>query len=391
MSDVTTGGGSMPERVRVSDCTLREGEQQPGIVLDGPSKMAIAELLGELGVTHAELGNPAVSTGERNAITELVAAGIIAHPIAVCRAHRPDIDMAAECGVRGVVISSPVSPWQLEHKLHSSIESVIEIALDAHNYAHEIGLVSYASAYDTFRTPWESIERIYGAIAEAACTDGLRVVDTVGIASPQQAGELVARVKDHFGLPVEVHFHDDFGLAMANTVAAVIAGADSVSTSIAGVGERAGNAATEEIVAALEFVYGVDTGLNLELLGPASRDIVRLLDIRLAPNKAVSGDAAFRHVAGLSAGGFLRSPLVAQPIEAERIGRRSEVVLGKMSGKASLASRVEALGLAPDDVDLPGLLESVKALSERKRGLVSDAELLRIVPDHWRTHKASPN
>lgn len=370
--------------VLISDCTMREGEQQAGIVLDAPTKLAIAELLAELGITHVELGNPAVSPGERDAIKEIVASGLIAEPLAVCRAHRDDIDLAAECGVTGVVISSPVSPWQLDYKLHSSVDEMTERALDAHTHARSLGLRTYASAYDTFRTPWESIEKIYGAIADSQSTDFLRVVDTVGIASPEQAHELVSRIKQRFGLPVEVHFHDDFGLAMANTVAAVLAGADSVSTSIAGVGERAGNAATEEIAAALEIVYGVATGLKLELLGPVSREVVRLLGVAVAPNKAVLGDGAFRHVAGLSAGGFLRSPLVAQPIEAETIGRTSEIVLGKTSGRASLTSRVNALGVSDEDMDLTGLLGAVKELSESKKGLVSDAELLRMLPDYWK-------
>ena len=376
-------------RVIVSDCTLREGEQQPGIVLDAQTKLAIADVLGELGVTRAEVGTPAVSPGERSAISQIVTSGAIREPLAVCRALRQDVEQAAECGVWGVVISTPVSPWQLEHKLRMRIEEMIERALDTHAHARSLGLNTFASAYDTFRTPWDSLEKIYASIAEASCADGVRVVDTVGIATPERVAELVGRIKERFPLPLEVHFHDDFGLAMANTVSAVSAGADSVSTSVAGVGERAGNAATEEIVAALEVLFGVDTGVALDRLGPLTIEIVRLLGVATAPNKSICGEGAFRHVAGLSVSGFLRSPLVAQPVEAERFGLTSEVVLGKTSGKESVAFRLNELGVSTDAISFDSLLDAVKARSEEKRGLVSDAELLALLPEHMKPMRPS--
>jgi isopropylmalate/homocitrate/citramalate synthase len=364
--------------VIVSDCTLREGEQQPGIVLDGAAKMKIAELLARVGVRRAEIGTPAVSVAERDAVAEIAHSNLILESIAVCRVNTADVDLALECGVWGVVISSPVSPWQLGKKLEWSLDEMIGRAADVHEYARSRGLVTFASAYDTFRTPWRSLAAIYGHFRDRRCVDGVRVVDTVGAATPAVAGRLVRRIKAEFGLPVEVHFHDDFGLAMANAVSAVAAGCDSVSCSVAGVGERAGNVATEEIVAALELLYDVRTGIKLDQLGPVCAEIIQLLEIPSADQKAVVGRNAFRHVAGLSVGGFLRDPLVAQPIKAEVVGRTSEVCLGKTSGHAAVEYRLGRLGIAPGSVDVPRLVVAVKQWSETNRSLVNDADLLEM-------------
>ena len=378
------GAGGVPASGRtviISDCTLREGEQQPGIVFDLSAKVRIAERLAEIGITRAELGTPAVSSDERASIAEIVRMGVIPESIVVCRAMKRDVELAAECGVWGVVISSPVSPLQLEHKLHRSLAEVVEGALEVHAYAHTLGLRTFASAYDTLRTPWRSLKRIYGAIAAAGHPEAVRVVDTVGIGTPDRVRRLVSRIRSDLGLPVEVHFHDDLGLAMANTVAAVRAGADSVSSSVAGVGERAGNIPTEEIIIALEVGFGISTGCALDRLGPATRDIVAAMNLRLAPNKSIVGDNAFRHVAGLSVSGFLRDPLVAQPFAAELVGLTSKVELGKTSGRDGLEYRLRALGIDPGSIDVVSLLAAVKGRSEQLRQLITDGELRRLAEE----------
>ena len=368
-------------KIIISDCTLREGEQQPGIVLDLAAKARIAEQLAELGVTRAELGTPAVSAEERAAVKAIVQLGAIPESIVVCRALNADIDLAADCGVWGVVISSPVSPWQLEHKLHKSLGEVIDSALNVHAHARSLGLRTFASAYDTLRTPWRSLNRIYGALADAGYPDGVRVVDTVGVGIPARVRRLVSRVRAEFQLPVEVHFHDDLGLAMANAITAIDAGAESVSCSVAGVGERAGNIATEEIITALEVGFELDTGCALERLGPTCHKIVEAMGLTVSPNKSIIGENAFRHVAGLSVSGFLRNPLVAQPFAAERVGLNSEVELGKTSGRDGLEHRLRHLDIDSSSVDLKSLLASVKRQSVRLRRLITDEELRRLVQD----------
>ena len=368
-----------PSEVMISDCTLREGEQQPGVILGTSQKLAIAEILGKVGIRRAEIGMPAVSEGEREAISAVVDARRIAQTIGVCRARTDDVELAHRCGLWGVVISSPVSPYQLENKFGWSVSEMVDAAVEAHTAAKELGLRTFASAYDTLRSGRDDIRQLYGELRRQELIDGIRIVDTVGIGTPGQVSALVKWCDDEFGLPIEVHFHDDFGLATANALSAVQAGAGSVSCSIAGVGERAGNVPTEEIVAMLEFLLHVSTGVELELLGPSFITAADLMGVRLQDNRAIIGRNSFRHVSGISISGLIRSPLAAQPIEAEAVGRHSEVVLGKTSGRAAIEHLLRSAGVDPATLDVGGLVEQVKTTAESTRRVLSVSDLLRLV------------
>jgi isopropylmalate/homocitrate/citramalate synthase len=208
-----------PSEVMISDCTLREGEQQPGVILGTSQKLAIAEILGEVGIRRAEIGTPAVSEGEREAIAAVIDARRIAETIGVCRARTDDVEMAYRCGLWGVVISSPVSRYQLENKFGWSVSEMVDAAVKAHTAARELGLRTFASAYDTLRSGRDDIRELYGELRRQELIDGVRIVDTVGIGTPAEVSALVKWCDDEFGLPIEVHFHDDFGLAMANALA----------------------------------------------------------------------------------------------------------------------------------------------------------------------------
>ena len=347
-----------PSEVMISDCTLREGEQQPGVILGTSQKLAIAEILGEVGIRRAEIGTPAVSEGEREAIAAVVDARRIAETIGVCRARTDDVEMAYRCGLWGVVISSPVSRYQLENKFGWSVSEMVAAAVKAHTAARELGLRTFASAYDTLRSGRDDIRKLYGELRRQELIDGIRIVDTVGIGTPAEASALVTWCDDEFGLPIEVHFHDDFGLATANALSAVQAGAESVSCSIAGLGERAGNVPTEEIVAALELLLHVSTGVELELLGPSFIKAAEVIGVRLQDNRAIIGRNSFRHVSGISISGLIRSPLAAQPIEAEAVGRHSEIVLGKTSGRAAIEHVLRSVADRPGDARCRSALPS---------------------------------
>jgi isopropylmalate/homocitrate/citramalate synthase len=368
-----------PSEVMISDCTLREGEQQPGVILGTSQKLAIAEILGEVGIRRAEIGTPAVSEGEREAIAAVVDARRIAETIGVCRARTDDVEMAYRCGLWGVVISSPVSRYQLENKFGWSVSEMVDAAVKAHTAARELGLRTFASAYDTLRSGRDDIRELYGELRRQELIDGVRIVDTVGIGTPAEVSALVKWCDDEFGLPIEVHFHDDFGLATANALAAVQAGAGSVSCSIAGVGERAGNVPTEEIVAALEFLLHVSTGVKVELLGPSFSRAAEIIGVRLQDNRAIIGRNSFRHISGISIGGLIKSPLAAQPIEAEAVGRHSEIVLGKTSGRTAIEHVLRSIGIDPATLDVGGLVEQVKSIAESTRRILSVSDLLRLV------------
>ncbi len=370
---------SAPAEMMISDCTLREGEQQPGVILDTSQKLAIAEILGEVGIRRAEIGMPAVSEGEREAIAAVVDAGRIAETIGVCRARTDDVELANRCGLWGVVISSPVSRYQLENKFGWSVSEMVNAAVEAHTAAKELGLRTFASAYDTLRSSRDDIRELYGELRRQELIDGVRIVDTVGIGTPAEVSVLVKWCDDEFGLPVEVHFHDDFGLATANALSAVQAGAGCVSCSIAGVGERAGNVPTEEIVAALELLLHVSTGVALELLGPSFIKAAEVIGVRLQNNRAIIGRNSFRHVSGISISGLIRSPLAAQPIEAEAVGRHTEIVLGKTSGRAAIEHVLRSVGIDPATLDVAGLVEQVKSTAESTRRILSASDLLRLV------------
>jgi isopropylmalate/homocitrate/citramalate synthase len=371
--------------VMISDCTLREGEQQPGVILNTAQKLAIAELLGAVGMRRAEIGTPAVSEGEREAIAAVVAAGRIAETIGVCRARTDDVALAHECGLWGVVISSPVSPHQLVTKLGWSVSEMVRAAVKTHGAARDLGLRTFASAYDTLRSSREDIRALYGELKRQELIDGVRIVDTVGVGTPKDVRELVRWCDDEFGLPIEVHFHDDFGLATANALSAVESGAQCVSCSIAGVGERAGNVATEEIVAALELLLHISTGIQLDLLGPAFITAAEVIGVRLQDNRAIIGRNSFRHVSGVSIGGLIRSPLAAQPIEAEVVGRRSEIVFGKTSGRAAIEHVLRTAGIEPTALDVGGLVHQVKTASESTGRILSVSDLLRLVSAQHRS------
>jgi isopropylmalate/homocitrate/citramalate synthase len=365
--------------VLISDCTLREGEQQPDIVLGAPEKVAIAKILSDVGVRRAEIGTPAVSSGERAAIAAVVESGAIPETLGVCRARTDDIQMAADCGLWGVVVSSPVSPYQLNTKFGWSVDQMIDAAVTAHTAARERGLVTYASAYDTLRTDPADLRAVYGELNRQGLIDGVRIVDTVGVGTPKVVADLVRWCLDEFGLPIEVHFHDDFGLATANAVAAVEAGAEAVSSSIAGVGERAGNTATEEVAAALEVLLGVKTGLAVDRLGESFIQAAELMRLHLQNNRAIIGRNSFRHVSGISISGYVKSPLAAQPVEAERVGRRSDLVLGKTSGRHAVEHLLAVLRIDPTELDVGRLVESLKETAEAHRRVLSTADLVRAV------------
>lgn len=369
----------MTSPLLMSDCTLREGEQQPGIILGVEEKVTIARLLAELGVSRAEVGTPAVSADERDAITAVVEDGAIREPLAVCRAREDDIRMAAGCGLWGVIVSSPVSQYQLGPKFGWTVQQMVDAAVRAHELAKELGLHTFASAYDTTRTDRRDLERIYGELQARGVIDGVRVVDTVGVARPDQAADLVRWCKQTFQLPVEVHFHDDFGLAVANVLAAVDAGADIVSSSVAGVGERAGNAATEEVAVALQSLYNRPLGLHLERLAAHCVQICAGMNLPVQPNRAVIGRNSFRHVSGISISGFIHESLAAQPVEAGDWGAESSVVLGKTSGAQAVGYVLGRLGVELGDDAIARLATEVKAVATAERRILSAADLVRLL------------
>lgn len=274
----------LPRRVFFADCTLRDGEQQAGLVMSGATKLKIAHTLAGLGVFEIEAGMPAVSDEDRDSVEAIAGAGLAPKISALARAIPADIDTVASTGCWGVRISFPAGMLQLTHKLRLTPEEYVKKAVAVTAYAKDKGLHVIFSPYDTTRAEEAFLRAAVRALGRTRTVDRLRLVDTTGSATPYAMRYLVGLLREESeGISVEVHTHNDLGLATANAVAAVEAGAEFVSSTINGLGERSGNAATEQVAAALEVLYGVATGIRLNRLTAASQTVSWLTRTHVPP------------------------------------------------------------------------------------------------------------
>ena len=257
---------SSSRRILLSDCTLRDGEQQAGVAFDCAGKVRIARALDDLGIYEIEAGTPASSEEDREAIAEMCQLGLRAKISVLCRAMAADIDQAMAMGVWGVRVSFPISPIERKHKLKGiTDDEYLTRALAITEYARRQGAYVVFSPYDTTRAELPFLKRLVAELERAGTVDRLRVVDTTGCALPEAIDYLIGQIREAAPtLPLEIHCHNDFGLACANTLAGLLAGADYASTTINGLGERCGNAATEEVALALEALYGVGHRAGLD-------------------------------------------------------------------------------------------------------------------------------
>jgi isopropylmalate/homocitrate/citramalate synthase len=364
--------------VGLYDTTLRDGEQSVGVVLSPEEKLEIARALDAAGVDRIEAGFPRVSEDDANAIALVLEADLDAEIWGFSRAVRADVDALVELGLRASVIESPISDAKLA-ALGVTHETMLERIRSAVSHAVENGIRIAFFGVDSTRADLEFVRRVYEGAVEAGAAEVV-VVDTLGIATPEAAAFLVGEVADRLGpdVPVHWHGHDDFGLATAAAVAAVQAGATWVQGTVNGMGERAGNADLVEVALALEALYGIPTRLRFEQARELSALVQRLSGTPLAAWKPVTGENLFTRESGAVAAQFHDPPAI-EPYSSELVGAERGIVLGKKSGLDSIRIKLAELGLdVPDDL-LPDVLDAVKKAGTRKGGLVTDAELRRIV------------
>jgi isopropylmalate/homocitrate/citramalate synthase len=367
---------------RISDCTLRDGEQQAGLVFSRDDKVALAAMLDEIGVHDIEVGTPAASEDDRAAVEEIASSGLRATISALALAREDHVRQVAESGADAVRISFPISVRQRQAKLQIDDEEYLRAALTISTFAKGLGLQVVFSPYDTTRAALPLLERLLGAFAKQGCVDRVRLVDTVGAASPESVRFLVGFMRDAGpGIPIEVHCHDDFGLATANTLAGALAGGDVLSVTVNGIGERAGNTPLEEVVLALKVLYGVDTGVYTEGLTRLSEEVQRRSGIPLQPHKAVVGTNTFTHETGTVVAGLLEDPFSAEAYAPEVVGQRRRIVLGKLSGAAAVRYKVSELGITLSDEDIGRLLAKVKERSIAKHRGLLDEEVRDLVDE----------
>lgn len=368
-------GSHFPAAVRIADCSLRDGEQQAGIVFTRKDKVDIARALDRLGVYEIEAGTPVSSDEDRLAIEEIAAAGLTAKISALARGRKDDIDLVAKCGAWAARLSMPISAIQRASKLKLSDDQYVKLALENASYIKERGLVCIFSPYDTTRSDLPLLRRLLSEFNREGTVDRVRIVDTTGCATPQIIAFLVREMRQVTQIPLEIHCHDDFGLAVANTIAGVQEGAEYVSVTVNGIGERSGNASLEETALALRVLYGVDCGIDLSQIVDVSRLVEERSGITLQAHKAVVGRGAFAHESGMVVAGLLKDPFTAESYVPELVGQSREVVLGKKSGVASVEAKLKRMNIDLPAEAMAGILNDVKLEAVRTKRPVGEDKL----------------
>jgi isopropylmalate/homocitrate/citramalate synthase len=371
---------SLPPRVQIHDATLRDGEQTPGVVFSVADKVAIAEMLASVGVDRIEAGMPAVSDDDVAAIKQITRLGLTSRIYTFVRAITADIDKSLECGVHGVILEVPIGYPKLLWQFKWTWEDVLRKSVEVVRYAKAHSLEVVYFPYDTTRAREEDLTNLLTRMVQDAPPDSVGIVDTMGCVLPGAMKYLVRLVKRLTnGLPVEVHTHNDFGMAVATELAGVEAGAEVVHSCANGLGERTGNAALEELIVALHVLYGYETRYRLDRLPELGALVSRLSNVPIAVNKPVLGAGNFTRESGIGVDLVLKKPLAMFGTHPALTGRSGEVVLGKKSGKASITCALEELGISGAGDEAVGeMLRLVKEQSIARRGLVTREEFREI-------------
>ncbi len=376
----------MSARITIFDTTLRDGEQSPGCSMNPPEKLKLARQLERLGADVIEAGFPIASAGEVESVRVVAEEVRGAKVAALARAKEPDI-LAAGKALRGAArpvihVFLATSGIHLKWKLKITPEEALKQAVEAVRLAKSLAPEVEFSAEDATRTDYGYLREVLRAVFEAGAST-LNVPDTVGYSLPHEYAELVGNlVKDIPGAVISVHCHNDLGLAVANSIAAVQAGARQVECTINGIGERAGNASLEELVMAIKVrgeTLGAETGIRSELLAPTSAMLSGVTGVWPQPNKAVVGRNAFAHEAGIHQHGILANPLTYEIMTPASVGvKETLLVLGKHSGKHAVEARLKHLGIRLSPAEVEEVTTRVKELADRRK-FVYDEDLLALL------------
>jgi isopropylmalate/homocitrate/citramalate synthase len=374
---------SFPGKIKIHDVTLRDGEQQTAVVFRREEKVAIARQLDALGVHRIEAGMPAVSEQDKAAIQDIASLGLKSEIFAFGRCISDEIRTVKACGCSGVVIEIPASEHMVKYAYGWTLDRAIKSSIDATLAAKECGLYTVFFTIDATRTEVEPLLDMVERVATEGHMDAFTLADTMGCAAPDAVYHVVKRVIERLKKPVEIHCHQDFGLGVANTVAALAAGATVAQTTITGVGERAGNVPMEDVVMALLCLHGVDLGIRTEKMCEVSRFVLERAKLTAPPNRPIVGDKLYEVESGIIAGWVRLArqehPLEYVPFASDLVGQKPvSIVLGKNSGPPSIEEWCEKLGLKASEEERMSMLKLVKQKSFEKKDLLTAAEFKAI-------------
>jgi len=359
----------------IFDTTLREGEQTPTVVFKPEQKIELARKFSEFGVNYIDV-MPAVSENEKKTVKRLVKEELDAEIIATCRLKKEDIDSALDCDVKRVALFTPVSDLHLQYLVKTNKEENLKRAVESIEYAKSHGLEVDFALVDSSRADEyyirQFIEKISGKV------ETIFLGDSMGCWTPKKAHKVVKSVKNYCKSLVGLHEHNDFGLATANTLAGLEAGADVFSGTFTGIGPRAGNASNEEVCMALEHLYKIPLGLKYEMLSEICNLVEKYSGFKVQNHKPIIGEYVYTHESGLHVAGLSREPKTFENFDPFTIGRSRRILVGKQSGKTAIKYVLQKNGknVSEDNVEI--FLKKIKSLSEYERRSFSEEEVVRI-------------
>ena len=363
--------------IKILDTTLRDGEQTPGVSLTSLEKLRIATKLDEIGVNFIEAGSAITSEGERQSIKDITQQNFNAEILSFSRPLEMDIDYCLECDVDAVNLVVPTSDLHIFDKLKITKEELLAMSNSAVDYCKDHGLTVELSAEDASRTSIDFLKTVYvNAIEHGA--DRVCLCDTVGILTPESSFEMFKQLKEDIDVPISCHCHNDFGLAVANTFAALKGGASEFHSTINGIGERAGNTSFEECVVGIYKLFPqFSTDIKIHEIYTISKLVARLTGVYIQPNKAIVGENAFAHESGIHSDGIIKNAATYESITPELVGRKRRFVIGKHMGTHGLDVRLKELGVNVSKNQLKKICDNIKVLADKGK-TVTDVDLQAI-------------
>ena len=378
-----TEGFQPPEKVRVHDITLRDGEQQAGVIFTKDDKIRIAEKLSELGVHRIEAGMPAVSPRDEAAIKEIVKRNLKSDIFCFSRCMVDDVKRAVDCGVKGIVIEIPASAHLIEQGYQWPLEKAMDLSIKATSFAKEQGLYTVFFTIDATRSDLNWLLDLVDRVATEGHMDAFTLVDTFGVLSPHAALYFTRKVKERVSKPLEIHFHSDFGMGVANTINAVLAGGEVIHTTVLGIGERAGNTPMEETVLGLLTMYGIDVGIDYSKMNEVSKLVQELAGVQVPTSRPFIGEGAYNIESGIVTGWyknvFESNPTTVFPVRPDFVGHEvPKILMGKKSGLDNVAVWAKKLGIELNDEEAMDVLQEVKLKSHDLKRVLTEEEFMQI-------------